>query len=147
MSNSISFIGKLGKDSERKQGGGHTFLKFSVANNVGFGDRKSTIWWNCTVFGKQAEGNLMDYLTKGAQVYIVGEVTFREYEGKTYNEVAVRTIELIGSRDKQQAQPQQGGYGSQTQGGYGKQPQKNNQGGAGQLDDDLPFMRLDGRLA
>lgn len=144
MSNSISFIGRLGKDSERKQGGGHTFLKFSVGNSVGFGDKKQTIWWNCTVFGKQAEGNLMDYLVKGAQVYIVGEVSFREYEGKTYNELAVSKIELIGSRDNTQKPQQQS-----NQQGYSNQPKpaQNSGGGYSDLDDNLPFMRLDSRLA
>ena len=144
MSNSISFVGKLGKDSERKATQNGQMLKFSVAENVGWGERKTTKWWNCTLFGKQAEGSLMDYLTKGASVFIVGEVSFSEYEGKTYNNVTIKHIELVGSRGDSQQQnaahkaPQ---YGQRNQGYGQKQPVAG--GGTSDLNDDdsdpLPF--------
>ena len=124
MSNSISFVGRLGKDSERKATQNGQMLKFSVAENVGQGERKTTNWWNCTLFGKQAEGSLMDYLTKGASVFIVGEVSFSEYEGKTYNNVTIKHIELVGSRgdsQQQNAAPKAPQYGQRNQ-GYGQQP-------------------------
>lgn len=137
MSNSISFVGKLGKDSERKATQNGQMLKFSVAENVGWGERKTTNWWNCSLFGKQAEGQLMDYLTKGASVFIVGEVSFSEYEGKTYNNVTIKHIELVGSRDNQQQNtaPKAPQYGQKPQQGYAQQNSqpKNN------LDDDLPW--------
>ena len=143
MSNSISFVGKLGKDSERKATQNGQMLKFSVAENVGWGERKTTNWWNCTLFGKQAEGSLMDYLTKGASVFIVGEVSFSEYEGKTYNNVTIKHIELVGSRGDSQQQntaPKAPQYGQRNQ-GYGQQPVAG--GGAIGLNDDdsdpLPF--------
>lgn len=138
MSNSISFVGKLGKDSERKATQNGQMLKFSVAENVGWGDRKTVNWWNCSLFGKQAEGTLMDYLTKGASVFIVGEVSFSEYEGKTYNNVTIKHIELVGSRDTQQqnAAPKAPQYGQKPQQGYAPQ---NNQPKNNDLDDDLPF--------
>ena len=144
MSNSISFVGKLGKDSERKATQNGQMLKFSVAENVGWGDRKTTNWWNCTLFGKQAEGSLMDYLTKGASVFIVGEVSFPEYEGKTYNNVTIKHIELVGSRSDSQQQnvaPKAPQYGQRNQ-GYGQKPVAG--GSASGLNDDeddsaLPF--------
>ena len=138
MSNSISFVGKLGKDSERKATQNGQMLKFSVAENVGWGDRKTVNWWNCSLFGKQAEGSLMDYLTKGASVFIVGEVSFSEYEGKTYNNVTIKHIELVGSRDAQQQNtaPKAPQYGQKPQQGYAPQ---NNQPKNNDLDDDLPF--------
>ena len=137
MSNSISFVGKLRKDSERKATQNGQMLKFSVAENVGWGERKTVNWWNCSLFGKQAEGTLMDYLTKGTQVFIVGEVSFSEYEGKTYNNVTIKHIELVGSRDTQQQNtaPKAPQYGQRQQ-GYAPQ---NNQPKNNDLDDDLPF--------
>lgn len=140
MSNSISFVGKLGKDSERIGYAGGQLLKFSVANNVGWGDKKQTVWWNCAIFGKQAEGALMDYLVKGAQVYITGEVSFTEgKDGKTYNNVTVNNIELVGSKSDGQSQApkqQSQGYGQQPQNsGYAQQAQTPNN----DLRDDLPF--------
>ena len=131
MSNTLIFVGRLGKEAEQKQANGKTFLKFSVGENVGYGDSKTTNWWNCTLFGKQAESTLVDYLTKGAQVKIVGEVKFREYEGKTYNDVNVQSIELVGSRENQQSQPAQ----APKQSGYGNQNTQQRK----DLDDDLPW--------
>lgn len=136
MSNSISFVGKLGKDSERKATQNGQMLKFSVAENVGWGDRKTVNWWNCSLFGKQAEGTLMDYLTKGTSVFIVGEVSFSEYEGKTYNNVTIKHIELVGSRDNQQQNtaPKAPQYGQKPQQGYAPKPYQNND-----LEDLPPF--------
>lgn len=136
MSNTIIVLGRLGQEAERKQTQSGSLLKFSVGDSVGYGDKKSTNWWNCTIFGKQAEGSLVDYLTKGAQVQVTGEVSFREYEGKTYNDLKVSRIELVGGKsDNQQPKAQnqaQGGYGQQ--GGYGKPTQA-----PAELSDDLPF--------
>lgn len=149
MSNSISFVGRLGQDSERKQYANGQFLKFSVGENVGWGDKKSTNWWNCTLFGKQAEGSLMDYLVKGASVFIVGEVSFSQgQDGKTYNNLTVKHIELVGSKQQGQSQnaaPKAPQYSQLNQGGVA--PQQNQGGGYSDLDDNLPFMRLDSRLA
>ena len=133
MSNTIIVLGRLAKDAERKQTQSGSLLKFSVGDSVGYGDKKSTNWWNCTIFGKQAEVSLIDYLTKGAQVQVTGEISFREYEGKTYNDLKVSRIELVGSRsDSQSSQqaPQAQGYAKPQQ-GYAQQ---NND-----LDDPLPF--------
>ena len=144
MSNSISFVGRLGKDSECKATQNGQMLKFSVAENVGWGERKTTNWWNCTLFGKQAEGSLMDYLTKGASVFIVGEVSFSEYEGKTYNNVTIKHIELVGSRGDSQQQntvPKAPQYGQRNQ-GYGQQQPVAGGSPSGLNDDDsdpLPF--------
>ena len=137
MSNTIIVLGRLGQEAERKQTQSGSLLKFSVGDSVGYGDKKSTNWWNCTIFGKQAEGSLVDYLTKGAQVQVTGEVSFREYEGKTYNDLKVSRIELVGGKsDNHQSKPQSGGYGK-AQGGYGK-PAQPSQAPA-DLDSELPF--------
>ena len=85
----------------------------------------------------------MDFLVKGAQVVVFGEVTLRKHNDKIYPEINVSNIELVGSRQnqqqgQQQSQPQQqsGGYGNQQHGGYGGQ----NQNQSSNYDDsDLPF--------
>lgn len=137
MSNSISMVAKLGKDSERQSYAKGQFLKFSVAENVGWGDKKTVNWWNCTLFGKQAEGSLMDYLTKGAQVFIVGEVSFTQgNDGKTYNNLTIKHIELVGSKQSSGGASQGNQQNSQPkpQQGYGNNTNQNND-----LSDDLPF--------
>lgn len=105
-------------------------LEFSVGEKVGFGERETTNWWSCKIWGKRAEGSIMDYLVKGAQVVVFGEATLRKHNDKIYPEINVTHIELVGSRQNQgQQQPQQ-------QGGYGSNQQQQNNFDDG---DGLPF--------
>lgn len=101
----ITVLGKLGKDVEVKSVNGTTLAKFSIAENVGFGDKQVTIWYDVSLWGKQAESKLIDYLNKGTQVHVSGEFSQREYNGKQYNEIRVYDLKLCGG--KQEAQPQQ----------------------------------------
>ena len=102
MSNSISFVGRLGNDAELKNVGDYTVLEFSIANNVGFGEKQATNWFRCAVWGKQAT-SLEPYLKKGKQVYVNGELTIRSYEHegitKQSNDLRVNNIDLVGSRE------------------------------------------------
>lgn len=124
----ITVLGKLGKDVEVKNVNGTTLAKFSIAENVGFGDKQVTIWYDVSLWGKQAESKLIDYLNKGTQVYVSGEFSQREYNGKQYNEIRVYDLKLCGG--KQEAQPQQ------PKPTYAKNPQAQP---PADLDTDLPF--------
>ena len=129
----ITVLGKLGKDVEVKSVNGTTLAKFSISENVGFGDKQVAIWYDVSLWGKQAESKLIDYLNKGTQVHISGEFSQREYNGKQYNEIRVYDLKLCGG--KQEAQPQQAQPKPQ-QPTYAKNPQAQP---PAQLDDDLPF--------
>jgi single-strand DNA-binding protein len=113
MANNISIIGRLGRDSEQKHTTNSTVLEFTIAEDVGFGDKKVTNWWKCAVWGKQAEGALAGYLKKGQQVVVFGEVTQREYEKdgskRISVEVRVSSVQLAGAKQEvqQQQAPQQ----------------------------------------
>jgi single-strand DNA-binding protein len=79
------------------------FLNVNVANNVGFGDRQQTLWIRVTLFGKRAEGSLKDYLKKGQQVFVSGELTQSEYKAndgttKTSLELVANIIDLVGKK-------------------------------------------------
>ena len=130
----ITVLGKLGKDVEVKSVNGTTLAKFSIAENVGFGDKQVTIWYDVSLWGKQAESKLIDYLNKGTQVHVSGEFSQREYNGKQYNEIRVYYLKLCGG--KQEAQPQQAQPQQQPKPTYAKNPQAQP---PAQLDDDLPF--------
>ena len=97
MSNVIAFTGNLGKDAELKEVGGSQVLNFSVANSVGFGDRKQTLWMGCAIWGKQATA-LEQYMKKGTKVFVSGELSTREYNEKTYLEVRVNSVDFCGSK-------------------------------------------------
>lgn len=109
--NLLAMTGNLGRDAEVRQAGSSTVCSFAVALSAGWGDKKTTTWLNCSVWGRQAEGTLPTYLKKGQQVALSGELSTREYQAKdgtmkTSLELRVGTIDLIGKRDDGAAQGQ-----------------------------------------
>ena len=104
MSNVFSFTGTVGRDAEVKYlPSGVAVLSVTIANNIGFGDKQQTLWVRAVLFGKRAEGQLKDYLLKGQQVFVSGELSVNEYEAKDgtnkYSlELNANVIDLIGKR-------------------------------------------------
>ena len=158
--NNWNFTGNLGKDAEIKQtAGGATLMTFSVAVKSGYGDNEKTNWVNCVVFGKRAEGQLINYLKKGTQVAISGECELKEWQGQdgTQNKmlsVKVGELDLIGGKSDNQGQqnngiippkPQQQQAPGYNGGQPMQQPATANGGQFGQptqqpmVDDDIPF--------
>ena len=135
----VTILGKLGGDVELKDVNGTALAKFSVAQNVGFGDKKSVNWFSVSIWGGQAKSNFVDYLKKGQMVQVVGELSTREYNGKTYMEVRSYSCNLAGSPQggQQQHAPQQAQPKPQAQPTAG--------GGTSDLEDDLPFAPIDYR--
>ena len=114
MSNVFSFTGTLGRDAEvRVTPSGQSVLNFTVANNIGFGDRQQTLWIRVALWGKRAEGSLQNYLKKGQQVFVSGELTQREYQAndgttKASLELNANIVDLVGKRNESgQAPPAQ----------------------------------------
>jgi single-strand DNA-binding protein len=107
MSNVFSFIGTVGKDAEvRYLPSGQAVLNVTIANNVGFGDKQQTLWVRVALWGKRAEGNLKDYLKKGQQVFISGELTQREYQAndgstKASLELNASILDLVGVKHEE----------------------------------------------
>ena len=113
----VTIIGNLGKDAELKDINGKRLASFSVADQSGFGDNKQTNWYSVTIWDGLAKTNFVDYLKKGQKVMVVGELSTREYNGKTYLEVKrVYDINLCGGQQQQAApHPQQQGYAPKPQ--------------------------------
>ena len=136
--NNFCFTGNLGGDVKVNSTGGSTVANFSVAVKSGFGDKAQTMWIACALWGKQAESKLIDYLTKGQQVAVTGELSTREHDGKTYLQVRVSTIHLVGGKSEsgqQQAPRQQQAQQRQQQ---SPQPAPN----FDSFDDDIPFAPI-----
>jgi len=126
--NVCSFTGNLGRDSKTNTVGSATVCNFAVAVKSGFGDKEQTLWIDCALWGKQAESKLPQYLTKGAQVAVSGELGTREHEGKTYLTLRVSSIGLVGGkRDDVPAASQPVPVSGQPAAGLDN------------LDDDIPF--------
>jgi single-strand DNA-binding protein len=142
MSNVFSFTGAIGRDAEvRSTPSGQTVISFTVANNIGFGDRQQTLWVRVSLWGRRAEGSLHNYLKKGQQVFVSGELSTREYQAndgtnRTSLELNATIVDLVGKRNDtvQNSTPQyNNGASSQA---------PSNGLGASQVDDeydDVPF--------
>lgn len=130
--------GRLGKNAEhRTTQGGTDICSFTVACDVGFGDNKSTVWVDVAKFGKGAEG-LSKYLSKGDSVTVVGDLTTREYEGKTYLQVRADEVVLQGGGKREGGSASQPGRPMQTAGTAGF-PTNDAYPVGPDLDDDIPF--------
>jgi len=131
--NSITFDGRIAADAElRYTPGGEPILGFRVASDIGYGDKKTTNWFSCTIWGKRGEA-LQQYLAKGQQVTVYGQLTLREWQDKDGGkrlspDVRVAEISLQGGKREDDA-------------GHQAPPPPRRQAAqqAGELDDDLPF--------
>ncbi|MFD1624398.1 single-stranded DNA-binding protein [Azospirillum griseum] len=151
-----TFTGRLGADGElRTTQSGEKVLGFRVANDVGFGERKTTQWVDCSIWGRRAE-SLAPHLTKGKQVVISGEVTLREYEKRDGTRGAGLTVRVAEIDFTGGAREEGGGYGGGGGGGYEAREPRGGGYGAGSsaggsrgsssppprhddLDDEIPF--------
>lgn len=95
---SINTIGRVGK------GGGaiksvrdRTVLAFSIAVDSGWGESKTTLWFDCSLWGQRGE-KLVDYIQQGDQIGVTGSLSTREHDGKTYLKIDVQDVTLIGGK-------------------------------------------------
>lgn len=98
-----NFTGNIGRDAEQRFiQSGDSVVSFSVAVKSGYGDKATTTWAKCAMWGKRGEA-VVQYLTKGQLVGISGELTLREYEKKEGGqgaslEVRVNDMTLLGKK-------------------------------------------------
>jgi single-strand DNA-binding protein len=112
MYQQIILIGNLGGDAElRFTPSGVPVASFSLGvnrewNNANGERQKKTTWFRCSLWNKPAE-SLTEYLVKGKQVMVVGEIeearvfTDRDGNPRASLEVKVLTIRLLGGRQQQ----------------------------------------------
>ena len=106
MSNVFSFTGTIGRDAEvRATPNGQSVLNVPVANNIGFGDRQQTMWVRVALWGKRAEGKLPEFLVKGQQVFVSGELSMSEFQAKdgttkTSLELNANIVDLVGKKSE-----------------------------------------------
>lgn len=142
----VTLAGRVGKDAETRQAGNSSVTGFSVAGDTGFGDRKQSHWFNCSLWGKRGEA-MQQYLNKGQEVVVIGEYSEREYNGKQYKELNVLDVKLMGGsqsqgqqqnsqqsqQNPQQRQAPQQGFNNQMS----QQPRQDMSNAV--VDSDIPF--------
>lgn len=96
----VSGIGRLGKDAVVRDAADQKATGFSLAMDDGFGDKKQTLWFDVTGWGKRYAGAAA-HLLKGTQVVVTGELGEREHEGKVYKTLRLLTLDLVSSKPKE----------------------------------------------
>lgn len=145
--NKCCFIGRLGNDPEIKSmNNGNNVANLSLAISESWKDKNTgekkehTEWVRVVIFGKLAD-IAGDYLKKGSQVYIEGQLKTRKWQkdgvDQYTTEVVIQgfggVLQMIGGKpDNQQPQAQQ-----QFQHKQARQPQV--QQAPADFDTDLPF--------
>lgn len=96
--------GNVAKDPEvRTTPNGVQVASFSVPVDVGFGDKRSTIWFNAVAFRDKAEF-VSKFLKKGSSVHVTGTLSERSWDDKetgqkrTKQELIVDTINFLNSK-------------------------------------------------
>lgn len=109
------YIGRVGKDAEtRYTTGGTAVTGFSVAFDSGYGDNKKTLWFDCSAWGERFE-KLAEYIKKGDNIGVAGEIGEREHSGKTYKTLKVSDVKLLAAkRESSNTKPQRQSRGQQS---------------------------------
>lgn len=100
-------IGNLGANAEFHNENGNEFVSFKVAHTDRYKgsngeDLDETVWVSCVMNGRADK--LLQYLTKGTKVCVVGDASVRTYHSKKMQRLVagmnlfVRQVELIGAR-------------------------------------------------
>lgn len=102
--NSCAFTGNLTRDAEVKTVGEAEVASFGIAVN---GRRDGEVLFlNCDLW---RPGKVAEYLTRGKQVGVSGQLKCREYEKDGQKRQAwsldVRELTLLGSRERAEATP------------------------------------------
>lgn len=92
MTQVITISGNVGKDAELRTVRDSQVLGFNVGVKNGFGRHAGSVWYRCCLWGKAAEV-FADSIKKGTKVFITGDLTHDEYEGKPQYNVRVNSID------------------------------------------------------
>ena len=108
MYQKVIIVGNLGQDPEmRYTASGKPVTNLNVATNRGWTNaegqpQEETTWFRVVVWGKQAEA-CNQYLSKGRQVLVEGEIRTRQYEDKSGQtryawDLVARNVRFLGTR-------------------------------------------------
>nr|WP_081295678.1 single-stranded DNA-binding protein [Gilliamella apicola] len=120
--NKVILVGNVGQDPEvRYMQNGNAVANLSIATSESWKDkqtgetRERTEWHKIVIYGKLAE-IANEYIKKGSQVYIEGQLQTRKWQDQSGNdhyttEVVINpiggTLQILGGRDNNNASQQQ----------------------------------------
>ena len=123
--NVLVVSGNIGKDAVVRKAGEQSVAGFSLAMKSGYGEKAQTIWLDCSLWGKQAEGGLIKFLRKGRLIYVEGELGEKEYNGKKSMTLNISHIDPLFNKNESIDNEVNGGQ--QGNQGYQNNMSQNNQ--------------------
>ena len=159
--NKVILIGNLGKDPEvRRLNSGDQVVSFPVATSETWRDKNSgerkerTEWHNVVIFNENLGKVAEQYCKKGTKVYLEGQLQTRKWQGQDGQDRYTTEVVLQRFRGELQLLDSRGGQGGResfddgdraggqsfgrASGGGDRRPALSG-GGAGPIDDDIPF--------
>jgi len=144
--NKVILVGNLGQDPDtRYMPSGGAVTNCSLATTAAWKDKQTgeqvekTEWHRLVFFNRLAE-IAGEYLKKGSQIYVEGELQTRKWQDKDGHdryttEIKVREMQMLGGRGGAGAgAPSQGGYQGSSASPAAAAPQPEPE-----FDDDIPF--------
>ncbi len=145
--NKVLLIGRLGADPEIKQMvNGKSVARLSLATSQSWKDKNSgekkekTEWHRIVVFNEGLVNVVQQYLKKGAQIYVEGQLTTRKWkdeqsgQDKYSTEIVIQgynsSLTMLGGNNQANNIPSQDN---------GKSLEDTSQDISKDLDDDIPF--------
>ncbi len=145
--NKVLLIGRLGADPEIKQMvNGKSVARLSLATSQSWKDKNSgekkekTEWHRIVVFNEGLVNVVQQYLKKGAQIYVEGQLTTRKWkdeqsgQDKYSTEIVIQgynsSLTMLGGNNQANSIPSQDN---------GKSVEDTSQDISKDLDDDIPF--------
>ena len=144
--NKVLLIGRLGADPEIKQMvNGKSVARLSLATSQNWKDKNTgekkekTEWHRIVVFNEGLVNVVQQYLKKGAQVYIEGQLTTRKWKDEKSGQDKYSTEVVIQGFNSSLTM-----LGGGSQNNIGSQDtnqsiENNSPAGQNDLDDDIPF--------
>ena len=144
--NKVLLIGRLGADPEIKQMvNGKSVARLSIATSQSWKDKNTgekkekTEWHRVVVFNEGLVNVVQQYLKKGAQVYIEGQLTTRKWKDEKSGQDKYSTEIVLQGYNSSLTM-----LGGGNQNTSSSQEKKQNfddtsQSGQNDLDDDIPF--------
>ena len=148
--NKVLLIGRLGADPEIKQMiNGKSVARLSLATSQSWKDKNTgekkekTEWHRVVVFNEGLVNVVQQYLKKGAQVYIEGQLSTRKWKDEKSGQDKYSTEVIIQGYNSSLTMLGGGGSGSSANDSSSQQISKNLDDGSqvpqNDLDDEIPF--------
>ena len=144
--NKVLLIGRLGADPEIKQMvNGKSVARLSLATSQSWKDKNTgekkekTEWHRIVVFNEGLVNVVQQYLKKGAQVYIEGQLSTRKWKDEQSGQDKYSTEILIQGYNSSLTMLGGGAQNTIASQDNNKNIQNNNLESQNDLDDDIPF--------